>query len=470
MENENINSIKNTGEETTPTDLDKTTPFKGSSKLFILGIASCLGYIYLFLLSGEGLKPGQTNPEYLTRFLCTIGFLFLCYWVLISPLIRGKSMNPRHLWFAIAFSLLFRAIMLPSDLILENDIYRYMWDGHMNANGVNPYRFAPADPALDRYSTDYRDQINYAYIPTIYPPTLQYVFLVSELLYPGSVFGMKFILLIFDIGTIFLLLSLLDSLKKPREWVLIYAWSPLVIKEIANSGHADSVSAFLLVGCLWLIAQERMGWSSVGMALLTLTKFFSILLVPLFHRIWKWIHFLLFLFILLLLYVPFFDFNVNVLKGFWTYSQEWQFNAGIFTIADHLVRQLDLDYEQAGLLTRLILATIVLTVTMGQVIVVNWRESKTDLFHAFFILIATVLLCSPVIDPWYLLWIVPLLVLFPNRAWIFFTGLVFLSYTYYYNKTFPAWVKPVEFGLFFLILLWDWVTYNFFRKRASMES
>jgi len=438
-----------------PTESPKSrSPFRGSFRLFCLGTLSFFGYAYLNLLSGPELRPEAPDHWYLTRFLQTYAFLFVCYWLLITPLLRGKRMDPRHLWFAVAFGLLFRAVLLPSDLILENDIYRYLWDGHTGVQGINPYAYAPSDPKTEGYRTEYWKRINYPYVPTIYPPTLQWIFWLSELIYPGHVAGMKLMLLAFDVGVIFLLLSLLPKLNRPPEWCLVYAWSPLVIKEIANSGHADAVSAFLLVGVLWLIEQQRRSWSAATLAFLTLTKFFGALLLPLFHQIWRWRHFGLFAGMILLLYLPFLSVEVNPFQGFMKFSSEWEFNGWIFNGARRTIKQIaDLDAERADRLARLLLFASVLMVVLWQSVRVAYRKEILDLFHAVFIVIGVLLICSPVVNPWYLVWMIPLLALFPNRAWILMTGLVFLSYIYYYEKKFPPWIQPVEFGIFFLFFL-----------------
>jgi len=131
-----------------------SSPFQGPFRLFFLGGLSVVGYIYLFRLSFGPLQPGDLNPLYITNFLLTYAFLFVCYWFMVVPLLKGKRMDPRHLWFAIGFGLLFRAILLPSDLILENDIYRYMWDGYNLQRGENPFRYAPSDPETEPYRTE----------------------------------------------------------------------------------------------------------------------------------------------------------------------------------------------------------------------------------------------------------------------------------------------------------------------------
>jgi len=69
-----------------------------------------------------------------------------------------------------------RSVAYERFLIFDDDIWRYLWDGHVWAGGVNPYRFAPQDPAVDGLSdgsgvwNDIRHSVNHASTPTIYPP------------------------------------------------------------------------------------------------------------------------------------------------------------------------------------------------------------------------------------------------------------------------------------------------------------
>ena len=56
---------------------------------------------------------------------------------------------------------------------LSSDMYRYVWDGRVQVAGINPYRYVPADPALQSLRDDaIYPHINRADIArTIYPPS-----------------------------------------------------------------------------------------------------------------------------------------------------------------------------------------------------------------------------------------------------------------------------------------------------------
>src|ERR1700757_5463687 len=55
---------------------------------------------------------------------------------------------PHSLAVVLVFAALLRLTVLFASPYLSDDIYRYVWDGRVQAAGINPYRFVPADPAL----------------------------------------------------------------------------------------------------------------------------------------------------------------------------------------------------------------------------------------------------------------------------------------------------------------------------------
>src|SRR5580704_14606822 len=74
-----------------------------------------------------------------------------------------------------------RAIAVPAPATLSTDVARYVWDGRVQAAGINPYRYVPADEHL----AELRDQAIYPHInradyaPTIYPPVAQMIFVLA---------------------------------------------------------------------------------------------------------------------------------------------------------------------------------------------------------------------------------------------------------------------------------------------------
>ena len=86
--------------------------------------------------------------------------------------------------------------MLLFDPLLSSDIYRYVWDGRVQAAGINPYRYFPAHEALAflRDGTIFPHINRAEFAVTIYPPVAQFFFFVVTRI-GESVTVMRFALL-----------------------------------------------------------------------------------------------------------------------------------------------------------------------------------------------------------------------------------------------------------------------------------
>ncbi|MCA1573816.1 MAG: hypothetical protein LC770_04610 [Acidobacteria bacterium] len=132
----------------------------------------------------------------------------------------------------LVFAALFRLSILFSAPYLSDDIYRYIWGGRVQAAGINPYRYIPADQTL----IGLRDEEIYPkinrrdYARTIYPPVAETVFLSTTRI-SESVTLMKATMVGFEAITIWAIVQLLGSLGLARQRVLIYAWHPLIVWE-----------------------------------------------------------------------------------------------------------------------------------------------------------------------------------------------------------------------------------------------
>ncbi|MCP4219724.1 MAG: hypothetical protein GY765_34140, partial [bacterium] len=142
----------------------------------------------------------------------------------------------------LAFAFIFQLTLLPVAPEMSDDIYRYIWDGKLQAHGINPYTYAPDDPALNSlHSRELPRLVNFPHIKTIYPPTAQLLFRLSYHLFGESVTGLKALFMIFQLGACFLFYLLLSIRQQHPALLLFFAWNPLVIMETAVNGHLDIV-------------------------------------------------------------------------------------------------------------------------------------------------------------------------------------------------------------------------------------
>ena len=180
----------------------------------------------------------------------------------------------------VLFAIAFRLILVFSNPILEVDYYRYLWDGIAANQGVTPYKFAPVEilcgPAddpqligLQQYITDHPSakkivaRVHFENFTTLYPPVSQVFFRLTTQLIPDDasvethIVAIKLMLVLFDVGVILCLVWLISVLGKHPAWLIAYAWSPLVLKEISNGGHLDSIAIFFFTAgiavFLWIV-------------------------------------------------------------------------------------------------------------------------------------------------------------------------------------------------------------------------
>ncbi|RMD58257.1 MAG: hypothetical protein D6828_02900, partial [Nitrospirae bacterium] len=178
-------------------------------------------HLMLSLESGKfayGLDPLQKPIIFLVSLEVVAG---LCYLIGIRYPNRDKHI---FIWIILG-GLLMRKSMFFSTPMLEDDYYRYLWDGGVVVSGRNPYLYAPEEIRIgigveDGIKQIYRssplevrERINHPYLRTIYPPVSQLVFAVAHIIRPWSILGLKIVFLIIDIISLILLYIILRRME-----------------------------------------------------------------------------------------------------------------------------------------------------------------------------------------------------------------------------------------------------------------
>ena len=203
--------------------------------------------------------------------------------------VAARAPVTQALWLIFGLAIALRGFLVLFDPLLSSDIYRYVWDGKVQAAGINPYRYYPADQAL----ASLRDEAIYPtinraeYAVTIYPPVAQFFFLIVTRL-GESVTVMRLALLGCEAGTVVILLLLLRRMGRPLTCVVAYLWHPLPMWEIANNGHIDALMVTLMIVGLWLalVGSQLRGAASIALA--ALVKPIAVLAFPAVCRPWDW--------------------------------------------------------------------------------------------------------------------------------------------------------------------------------------
>ncbi len=250
----------------------------------------------LLLLAGEAFGLAAQLDRDLTRFVFA-ALLQGAVWAVAAIVVTGGAGGRAALALILATAVLLRVGALAAPVYLSDDIYRYIWDGRVQAAGINPYRYIPTDthlaPLRDAAIFPNINRNNYA--PTIYPPVAQMLFLAATR-FGETVPLMKLMLVVVEAIAIGALLLVLRALGAPRENILLYAWHPLPVWEIAGSGHIDAaVVAFVSLALAGAVSGRRV-WSGAALAAATLVKFFPLVLAPALWRPtksnlgdWRWL-------------------------------------------------------------------------------------------------------------------------------------------------------------------------------------
>jgi hypothetical protein len=309
---------------------------------------------------------------------------------------------------------------------LSTDIYRYVWDGRVQAAGINPYRYRPADPevAFLRDPTIFPKINRAASAVTIYPPMAQAIFLgVTRL--SERVTAMKAAMAAFDLVSIGALLALLRRHGLPQTRVLFYAWHPLPLFEFAGSGHIDAAAiALMLLACL--CAERR--WSLAAGALLaaaTLVKFFPAVIAPALYRRWDWRFPAAMLGAVVALYLPYLGMGREALGFLPAYFHEEGLTAGDGFFALHAIGAWVSLPAWAS--SAYVLVALALLAAAASAVLLRRNAASVPLGSALLLLALFTVALSPHLD-WYFAWVIPFLCFSPSWAWIYLSGAAPLLY------------------------------------------
>ncbi|MFQ5602762.1 MAG: hypothetical protein ACE5HS_05785 [bacterium] len=423
----------------------------------------------------------------------------------IRQKIATKLTSKEVLTIGIFFGVIFRLTLLITTPSLSDDIYRYVWDGKVALNGINPYLYPPNDEALSSLRDDeIYPKVNHPEISTIYPPMSQIVFLVLARIKP-TVMGFKTAILLLDLLTAWVLFLIIKRLSLNWNRMLLYFWNPLVIVEFSGNGHADVFGILLLAAALYFVVRGRTLWANFYLVLSFLTKFISVILLPIFALLKnEFKSMVLFLFVILAaaFYLPYSDAGERLVTGLVVYSAKWQFNASIFTVIlaavkawlpqEWIVKWMITPYgygvdpatiDSRGTDLALMISKVFILLIFSGIFIYFLARFKRDFkregniwvfkfglisFGAFFLL-------NPTAQPWYLCWLLPFLVVAPNRAGFLLTGLVGISYWTLNDFTRTGvwqesnWVQLVEYLPFYLLLIFDYVMSKLKPRMSSLR-
>ena len=376
---------------------------------------------------------------------------------------------PRAIWLIFGLGILLRGYVLLFDPLLSSDIYRYVWDGRVQAAGINPYRYFPAHEAL-AFLRDWSifPHINRAdFAVTIYPPVAQFFFLAVTRI-GESVTTMRVALLGCESVTVTLILLLLRRMNRPVTRVIAYFWHPLPIWEIANSGHVDALMVALVLLGLWIALTGHALRGAVVIAFSILVKPIAAPVLAGIWRPWDLKMPLVVIAAIALCYLPYLSVGWGIF-GFLTkgYLGEEGIRDGNDLWLLSLWR-LVFGEHQGDVVAYVVLAALALLLKGFSVARSAHGTIAATLGDINMLLLLALLLLSPNY-PWYFLVITPFVALCGSPpTWVVSIGALLLSEQLDWDFYIPRMVtKSILFGG--LLLAWALTAWRVRQRTADVE-
>lgn len=385
----------------------------------VLAAAVLTGCVAWWAAHGDQTRAA---PVYVLSF----GIAFVAY---LAALRASRGVSKPALQACLGLAVLWRVALVGAPPLMSDDIYRYVWEGRIQLYGGNPYAWMDR-PEAERW-LPLRDEtwrlMNHkgytAFYPVLWAMAVRAVVRVHD-----SIAAMKAFVVLCELATFVVLARLLARRGLAPERLLILAWSPLAIAEIAGGGHNDSLGMLFVSLALLALDSGRPLLAALAGALAFQTKLAPGLAVAAWARRFKWWQIAAAGALVLVLVVPYASAGDGLLRSLSGYGKFWRFNQTLFVPIEAL-----LGPKLAPLAAGLLVGATALTLAGFRIEPVAAGLATT----------AAILLLSPSVLPWYATWLLPWLVLRDERGALLFTGTVALAYLVY-----PGWLAggPWQIG------------------------
>ena len=376
--------------------------------------------------------------------------------------------------FLLTVGILFRLVFLVAEPNLSQDHFRFIWDGELIINGLNPYSYSP-DEIMEAGKVRLANmeelhggmsELN-ARNYSNYPPLNQLFFAVAAWLGGGTIMGslvaMRLMIVLGDLGVLYFGRKLLKNMSQDHHMAFWYFLNPLVIIELSGNLHFEGLMLFFFVWALYLISRNKWAWAAPVYALSIMVKLVPLMLLPIFLKYLgpkKSMAFysvvgLCCLLILLPFYTPDFLANYGQTLGLW--FSNFEFNAGIYKLVKHIAvtyfdaKPWELIEVYGSMLIRVMVVICLLIALL--------RRNKTlpSLITSMVLVLSCYYFLSSTVHPWYIVFLLGMAIFTDYRFPLLWTFAIILSYQAYSHPEFREnpWLAAIEYLLVFGFFIYE---------------
>jgi hypothetical protein len=383
----------------------------------------------------------------------------------------------------IGLTVLFRLIFLFAIPNLSQDFYRFIWDGRMILEGLNPYLHLPqtfinqgASPIPEASSLyNGMGEMNGSHY-TNYPPINQLSFLIAAIIANKSIFGsvivLRIIIILADIGILYFGKKILEKENLPIKNIFWYVLNPFIIIEMTGNLHFEPLMLFFLIWSLYKLQHQKWLWASLLLACSISVKLIPLLFLPLFFQ-WfvkknkdifsgfkNLITFYLIIFAtIILLFLPFYstEFIKNYSDSVGLWFKNFEFNASFY----YLFREIG--YQFRGWNEIAVIGKIMPILTILFLGILTFFKKNTSfkqLITSMLFGLTFYYFTTTTMHPWYLGTLIILSVFTKYRFPIIWSIVIILSYQAYANTPWKEnlWFVGIEYFIVFSFLIWEFIS------------
>jgi hypothetical protein len=446
-----------------PAGRDSAASRRLAGWLLLIGLGSAALYAatYVPLTAHRGPPPVELR---LVMYPLLFGLYFIAAFLVWRQ--REWAATRRVTVIVLAGAVLYRGLALTGPVARNNDNRRYLWEGRVLLEGMNPYAAPPAGPVYDGLRRELAEAGDSLYedlapslntVRSVYGPLATGLFVLPHWLPFDRIWTLRLMMALFDMGTVLVIARLLAGLGRAPGLALIYAWNPVCMSSFPDRAHIDAVMVFLIAVAVWLIDTDRWGWGGLVFGAALLVKVSPLYLALPMIRVGRTRFAAPLAIIGALGLIPFALAGEGSLSGFREFGSRWHNTDSIYGLLLLVLQPLK------GLIDASAMARSLVFVAAPAYAL--WRTCQGDparrqwLFEACAAIAAAGLLLSPAVHPWYTTHMLVFLCFAPSSGLLLLTCATMAWFLHFWRPGEGSVVAGLVSAVDRYYEPWRWVAY-----------